>query len=332
MNKKKVIIGVLIALIFVMIAFVPAADNMHTVHGNAAVNKISPQLAIGNYAVNGNTYNNFEQNNFAKGDLNWKAVNLAKSPSLSGKPVTGSYAAVNNKIYTQLSISNISIAHKYTNKITEILGSNYNEYIKTTGNSVYIKSIIYKSNQNTWIPNNSMYMITGSHARLITFDPHTYHKSYGWGNAYVFYDSDTFYGSIGARNYYIMLGLITTDAGIATDTALIAAPEVAAVAVALEAVVVAAWAVFTNDHISSQGTTIPYVEFDVSVGNWWDFWDTGIYGELGAHSNRAYNFNGNLTYSGQWAYFPFLTTAPPDLQVPSLLPHSSVWPTLSPPW
>lgn len=323
------------ATIFVMIAFIPIADNMHTVQGNTATNKISPQFTISNYAVNNNTYNNFEQNNFVAENLNWKPVNLAKNTSLGGKSITGSYAIINNKMYTHLSIKNISIAHKYNNKITEILGSDYNEYIKTTGNSIYIKSIIFKGNQNTGITGNSMYMITGSHARLITLDPHTYHKSYGRGNAYVYYDSDTFYGSIGARNYYTMLGLITTDAGIATDTTFIAAPEIAAVAIALEAVVVAAWVVFTNDHISSQGNTTPYVEFDVSVWNWWDFWDTGAYGELGAHSNRVYNFNGNLTYSGSWLYFPFLTTlgsTNPTEAALSVLPHSTVWPNVCPPW
>ena len=37
MNKKKVIIGVVMAAIFIMIAFVPVADNMHTAQSNTAI-------------------------------------------------------------------------------------------------------------------------------------------------------------------------------------------------------------------------------------------------------------------------------------------------------
>ena len=37
MNKKKVIIGVVMAAIFIMMAFVPVADNMHTAQSNTAL-------------------------------------------------------------------------------------------------------------------------------------------------------------------------------------------------------------------------------------------------------------------------------------------------------
>ena len=52
MNKKKIIIGVFMAAVFVMIAFAPAADNMHTAQSNTATGNISPQVAISKYVVN----------------------------------------------------------------------------------------------------------------------------------------------------------------------------------------------------------------------------------------------------------------------------------------
>ena len=52
MNRKKVIIGVLMAAIFVMVAFIPLANNIPTDKGNTGVNSISPQIAISKYVIN----------------------------------------------------------------------------------------------------------------------------------------------------------------------------------------------------------------------------------------------------------------------------------------
>jgi hypothetical protein len=40
------------------------------------------------------------------------------------------------------------------------------------------------------------------------------------------------------------------------------------------------------------------VEIGFSEGKWWDPWDTGAYGELGAYSNQAFSITGEKTYSG----------------------------------
>lgn len=43
--NKNIITGVLMAAIFVIIAFVPASDNMHTIQSNTATGNISPQVS-----------------------------------------------------------------------------------------------------------------------------------------------------------------------------------------------------------------------------------------------------------------------------------------------
>ena len=76
------------------------------------------------------------------------------------------------------------------------------------------------------------------------------------------------------------------------------------------------------------------MEIGFSEGKWWDPWDTGAYGELGAYSNQAFSITGEKTYSGGYAYWPFLTSTPvssPEWSE-SVVPHASVWPSLNPPW
>jgi len=81
-NKKKVIIGVLMAAIFVMLAFAPAADNMHTAKSNTATGNISPQVAIGKYVVNKSqpttTTNSNLSNKIAVSFSSWYMKNRVK--------------------------------------------------------------------------------------------------------------------------------------------------------------------------------------------------------------------------------------------------------------
>lgn len=335
-NKKRVITGVLMAAVFVMIAFVPATDNMHTAQNNTATNNILPQFEMNASTIN-NINSRFAQNNFENRNLNWKPVNLSKASLLNRSSIKNStekYAVINNQIYLQLTINNSKMPQGAGNQNTTLVGANYIEYIETTDNSLNIKSIIYRENVNKNIGNNSVYIINGKNVKLMSVDPHTYHKSYKWGNAWVFYASDTFHGPIGTGDFTGMMTLIGAVAGLAAGAVADATVAIAAVAGILGAVVAFSWATFVNLHTTSQNTTVPYVEIDVSEGYWWDFWDTGAYGELGAHSNQAYNFNGKLVYSGGWLYWPFLTSEPPDtgLQITSLAQHASVWPSVSPPW
>ncbi|WMT50994.1 MAG: hypothetical protein RE471_08435 [Ferroplasma sp.] len=85
---------------------------------------------------------------------------------------------------------------------------------------------------------------------------------------------------------------------------------------------------------SFQNSNITIAEIGVSEGNWYNPWNIGAYAEIGAYSNRAYNFNGKLVYSGPPLYFPFLTSeskSSPEFAI-SLVLHQSVWPSVSPPW
>ena len=51
MNKKKVIIGVLMAAIFIMLAFIPAADNMHTAQSSTATPQQGKVYQLNNQAT-----------------------------------------------------------------------------------------------------------------------------------------------------------------------------------------------------------------------------------------------------------------------------------------
>ncbi|AGO60377.1 hypothetical protein [Ferroplasma acidarmanus] len=51
MNKKKVIIGVLMAAIFIMLAFIPAADNMHTAQSSTAIPQQGKAYQLNNQAT-----------------------------------------------------------------------------------------------------------------------------------------------------------------------------------------------------------------------------------------------------------------------------------------
>jgi len=354
MNRNKVIIGVLMATIFVMMAFFPLASNISTDKGNASANSISPQTKINSVSnlkgqpVNRNAFNDstrmnhveFNQNLssfFGHTNLKWQKVSIPSKYTIKAKSVLAEFANGKNNSYTYVLEKGIQVSRYQAWKTEVITGHGFRDTISTTNNSITIYTAMHENKNSKDRTNiNSHFLIkNGNRSNLVNVDPKTYHQSFSWGQAWVFYGSTTFYGGIGLRDYGIMLGIITLVSTTATGALLWSNPFVAAAAVILEAVTVAGWAVFGNEHTTTCGSQIPYVEIDISEGKWWDPWDTGAYGELGAHSNQITPFNGGApTYTG-WKYFPFLTTVNPSDTLPyiqSYIPHSNVWPSLTPPW
>ena len=134
MNRKKVIIGVLMAAIFVMVAFVPLANNIPTDKGNTGANSISPQISISKYVTKkspvakGNINSNVS-NKIAISFSTWYIKNHAqdKLPPISSK--TGSMLF---KEYL-----NQSIAGKaYIMRLTNIEKSSFNYSNRMAVNSV----------------------------------------------------------------------------------------------------------------------------------------------------------------------------------------------------
>ena len=134
MNRKKVIIGVLMAAIFVMVAFVPLANNIPTDKGNTGANSISPQISISKYVTKkspvakGNINSNVS-NKIAISFSTWYIKNHAqdKLPPISSK--TGSM------LFREY--LNQSIAGKaYIMRLTNIEKSSFNYSNRMAVNSV----------------------------------------------------------------------------------------------------------------------------------------------------------------------------------------------------
>ena len=141
-NKKRVITGVLMGAIFVMIAFVPAADNMHSVQSNKATGNISPQVAIGKYVVNKSqptiTTNSNLSNKIAVSFSSWYMKNRVKEnlPEISS----------NTSQYLFMQYLNQSIAGKaYISQLTANEKSSFNKSNKMEVSS--IESILHSGHK-----------------------------------------------------------------------------------------------------------------------------------------------------------------------------------------
>ncbi len=292
------------------------------------------RVAVG---INPVEFNHNLSSFFGHKNLKWQKVGIPSKYAIKAKSVLAEFADGTNISYTYLLESGVQVSKSQAWKTEIIIGQGFRDIMSATNNSVTIYTSIHENKISKLQANvNYQFLIeNGSVSNLVNVDPNTYHQSFGLGQAWLFYGSDTFYGGIGLNDYGIMLGTITTVSTIATGALLWSVPFVNAAALILEVVTAAAWAVFGNEHTTTYGSQIPYVEIGVSEGNWWDFWNTGAYGELGAYSNQITPFNGGTpTYTG-WLYFPFLTTVSPSdplALIQSLIPHSSVWPSLNPPW
>ena len=140
--NKKVITGVLMGAIFVMIAFVPAADNMHSVQSNKATGNISPQVAIGKYVVNKSqptiTTNSNLSNKIAVSFSSWYMKNRVKEnlPEISS----------NTSQYLFMQYLNQSIAGKaYISQLTANEKSSFNRSNQMGVSS--IESILHSGNK-----------------------------------------------------------------------------------------------------------------------------------------------------------------------------------------
>jgi len=177
-NKKKVIIGVLMAAIFVMLAFAPAADNMHTAKSNTATGNISPQVAIGKYVVNKSqpttTTNSNLSNKIAVSFSSWYMKNRVKEnlPEISattGQSLFMEY--LNQSIAGKTYISQLTANEKSSFNKTNKMEISSIESILHSGNKVpsIIKnagSIIHVANVRADLPNGvtsdsgSWFMVT----------------------------------------------------------------------------------------------------------------------------------------------------------------------------
>ncbi len=312
MNRKKVIIGVLMAAIFVMVAFVPAANYVSSDRINAKQIHMSPEAKP--ISTNVNSVSNF---NHRQGNTSI------------------SYSIHNNILYTNIYEQGKIPAKEQFQNIT-LTGNNIHDNIVIGKNSM---DIIMETHLGGIKNRNqtSAYRMTTSSGRSYSFtinDP-TYHKSFSWGQAWVSCSSITFHGSIGKGGFKYMVAAILLTAEGLSGAVYASTAFIASIVGILSGVVVIAWAAFVNDHPTTNGNFIPYVEMGFSEGKWWDPWDTGAYGELGAYSNQAFSITGEKTYSGGYGYWPFLTSIPVSNTMEwseSVVPHASVWPSLNPPW
>ena len=279
MNRKKVIIGVLMAAIFVMVAFVPAANYVSSDRINAKQIHMSPEAKP--ISTNVNSVSNF---NHRQGNTSI------------------SYSIHNNILYTNIYEQGKIPAKEQFQNIT-LTGNNIHDNIVIGKNSM---DIIMETHLGGIKNRNqtSAYRMTTSSGRSYSFtinDP-TYHKSFSWGQAWLSCSSITFHGRVGASNFYKMFTLIPAVAAALSGVVAVSTGFVAPIVVLLSAVVVIAWSIFVNDHTTTNGNVIPYVEIGFSEGKWWGPWDTGAYGELGAYSNQAFSITREKTYSGGYAY------------------------------
>ena len=240
------------------------------------------------------------------------------------------YTIQDNMIYTYLNEQGLNLNPNQSQSNTTIVGKNFVDIITEVSGSISILSVYNIPIANNLEKNNNQVLTIskGSSTKLVNAQTTMYHRSYGWGQAWLNVGTIGFYHSVGIGNSAQLMGLISMVVGGITGIVLAADPMVAVVAIMLEAVAIFSWTVFLNEHTASNGEVIPYVEVGVSEGNWWHFYDLGAYGELGAYSNQYYSFNGQGPYSTPWQYNMFLTSDPGGL--PTW--HISPWPTRGPPW
>ncbi|AGO60721.1 hypothetical protein [Ferroplasma acidarmanus] len=216
MNKKKVIIGVLMAAIFVMLAFVPAADNMHTAQSNTATGNISPQVAISKYVVNKSqptitTISNLS-NKIAVSFSSWYMKNRVKEnlpeiSSTTGQSLFMQY--INQSIAGKAYISQLTVNEKSSfNKSNKMEVSSI-ESILHSGHKV--PSVIKNGSSITYIANvradlpNGVTSDSGSWV-MVTINYFIYHAPWwlgGWTWKYGQHDViNTLYGGNKAQTVF----------------------------------------------------------------------------------------------------------------------------------
>ncbi len=330
MRKEKyiVFISVIVIVMFVMLSFNGMGYNLEEKSKNNPISALP--LNQNHISVN-------------ESALKWNNINIPSNYKVNSKNLIDKYAINGNIMYVYIHESNVSnsVLSKIGSKI--IQGNNFITVISATHSnssftimSKYFLNNVNKIKHSSYKTNENQILIDSHNTKnYVNIDPHSYHKSYSWGQAWIAISSSTYYGKIGAGSFNYLISMISVAAATLTSVVGAWAGTVLAPIVGLlGAVVVLSWSEWVNLHTSSIGTLTPYVTLGISEGNWWDPWNTGAYGELGAYSNQAYNFNGKLTYSGPWLYFPFLTSEEENAgpNTIAMVPHSSVWPSLNPPW
>ena len=230
MNRKKVIIGVLMAAIFVMVAFIPLANNIPTDKGNTGVNSISPQIAISKYVINkspaakGNINSNIS-NKIAISFSTWYIKNHAqdKLPPISSK--TGSMLFreyLNQSIAGKAYIMRLTNIEKSSFNYSNRMAVNSVESILHTGHNVPSK--IQTGNSTSYVINirpdlpGGVTSDSGSWV-MVSINYFVYHAPWwlgGWTYTYGEHDViNMLYGGSSAQKLYNSIEHDLTLAGIA---------------------------------------------------------------------------------------------------------------------
>ncbi len=335
----KKLMSVIVALIFIMLVFVPAVDNHMTANANKSSNdknnEVFPPIGSVNNQIPDNMSNvkNYVAHNninsiVGNNNLHWIKINTNNNMNNT----TASYAIYNNKEYIKTDIRS-NIPEGYQNKVSVIMGKGFDTILRTGTKTITVFTMLSThGNMNNNLNNGSTLIISNGKVFMEKINDPLAHKSFSWGQAWVSCASYTVYGSTGLA---INLGIIGMAAGsLRAAVGALADATIAGVVGILSAVVVGSWSVWVIAHKTSNNEYIPYVEIAFSEGKWWDPWDTGAYGELGAYSNQAYDVNGKLSYTGPYLYFPLLNSEALNTGASAIAsaPHGSIWPSLSPPW
>lgn len=250
MNKKKLIIGVLIAAIFVMVSFAPVTNA--TNNTNSSVNTVTSDISAQPHTSN----------------LKNKRINVVQ--------YNDSVNMINNLIYMNMvfSVTNNTGNNQH---ITEH-GKFGNVSVFESGNRIYLNMTIIPNNKINKVPgdcSNIYYKFPKNHeaALYVTKLP----VISGASDATII----AVFGAVVSGEVGSLGGVLSSAGGVYAAGVLgaIIAPVVAALA--LDYIAIDIYASENHD---------PTVYFDLGASwgtKWYNFYDVGVYGEEGAFTGTA---------------------------------------------